>query len=236
MQDYTRDYQSLAAAQAVPADRATFIRRTYAHLAAALGLLAFLEAALIHAGIGDAMLSVLGGSRFGWLIVMVAFMAVSWIADKWARSDTSQNMQYAGLGLYVVAQAVIFLPMLTLAARWAPDVIGQAAVLTGALVAALTAVAFITRKDFSFLRPVLVFGGLVALGVIVASILFGFTLGTIFSGVMILFAGASVLYSTSNILHHYRVDQHVAASLSLFASVALLFLYILRLLMSMRSN
>ena len=61
--------------------------------------------------------------------------------------------------------------------------------------------------------------------------IFGFSLGLIFSAVMILFAGGSVLYSTSNILHQYRTDQHVAASLYLFASVALLFYYIVQFLM-----
>jgi FtsH-binding integral membrane protein len=35
-------------------------------------------------------------------------------------------------------------------------------------------------------------------------------------------------------MHEYRVGQHVAASLALFASVALLFWYILQLLMSSR--
>jgi FtsH-binding integral membrane protein len=49
---------------------------------------------------------------------------------------------------------------------------------------------------------------------------------------MVAFAGAAILYDTSNILHRYRTDQHVAASLSLFASVALLFWYILSIFSS----
>jgi FtsH-binding integral membrane protein len=231
MEDYTQPYN--AAAVAAPADRATFIRRTYAHVAVALGLFAFLEAVMVKAGYGEAMINLLAGTKYSWLLVMVAFMAVSWIADRWAQSDTSQGMQYAGLGLYIVAEAVIFLPLITIASIWQPGVLVQAGVITLALVAGLTAVAFITKKDFSFLGPILMIGGFVAIGVIVCSILFGFDLGTIFSGIMILFAGGSVLYSTSNIMHRYRVDQHVAASLSLFASIALLFWYVLRLLMSM---
>jgi FtsH-binding integral membrane protein len=77
-------------------------------------------------------------------------------------------------------------------------------------------------------------GGFVALGVIVASIIFGFTLGIIFSGIMVLFAGAAVLYHTSAVMNDYRTDQYVAASLALFASIALLFWWILRIVMSMR--
>ena len=98
--------------------------------------------------------------------------------------------------------------------------------------AGLTAVALITRKDFSFLRGILVWGGILALVGIVAAVLFGFELGTWFSVAMIGFAGAAVLYDTSNILHHYPEDRYVAAALQLFASIALMFWYVLRLFMS----
>jgi uncharacterized protein len=99
--------------------------------------------------------------------------------------------------------------------------------------AGLTAVTFITRKDFSFLGSILTIGGFIALGVIVCSVLFGFNLGLFFSVVMVIFASAAILYDTSNVLHHYSTKQHVAASLELFASVALLFWYILQIVMSL---
>lgn len=235
MEDYTHSYRG-AAAMASVADRSTFIRRTYAHVAGAILVFALLEGILLKAGVGEAMIRSMGTSKFTWLIVLGAFMGVSWIANKWATSDASQGMQYAGLGLYIVAEAVIFLPLMTIAAIWNPQVITQAALITGALVSGITAVAVLTKKDFSFLGPILTIGGFIALGTIVASIIFGFSLGIVFVGAMCLFAAGSVLYSTSNILHQYRVDQHVAASLSLFASIALLFWYILRLLMSLRSE
>ena len=97
---------------------------------------------------------------------------------------------------------------------------------------ALTAVVFIWKTDFSFLRGILAVGGMVAMGVIVVSLIFGFDLGVLFSAVMVVFASATVLYKTSNVLHHYRTDQHVAAALGLFSSVALLFWYILRIVMA----
>jgi uncharacterized protein len=90
----------------------------------------------------------------------------------------------------------------------------------------------ITRKDFSFLRGLLVWGFILAMVGIVASLLFGFEMGTWFSVAMIGFAGAAVLYDTSNIIHHYPEDKYVAASLALFASIALMFWYVLRLFMS----
>ena len=220
-------------AQASAGERTAFIRRTYAHLAGAIGLFALLEALLLNSPLAPRMMELLAGSRYSWLIVLGAFMGVGYIADKWARSATSPGMQYAGLGLYVLAQAIIFLPLLYIAAFMVDaPVIKPAALLTLTLFAGLTGTVFITRKDFSFLRTGLMMGGFVALGLIVASILFGFHLGTIFSVVMVGLAGGYILYYTSNVLHHYRTDQHVAASLALFAAVALMFWYILRLFMS----
>ncbi|NIW23720.1 MAG: permease, partial [Gammaproteobacteria bacterium] len=96
----------------------------------------------------------------------------------------------------------------------------------------LTVVAFVTKKDFSFLRGILVWAGILALVAIVGSVLFGFHLGTWFSVAMIGFAGAAILYDTSNVMHHYPEDRYVAAALELFASIALMFWYVLQLFMS----
>lgn len=175
------------------------------------------------------------GGQFSWLIVLGAFMGVSWIADKWARSNASPGKQYLGLGLFIVAEAIIFLPLLFIAIYYSsPDVIPMAGIITGLLFAGLTATAFITRKDFSFMKGILTIGGFVAMGVIVCSMIFGFNLGLFFSGAMVLFAGGSILYTTSNIIHHYRTDQHVAAALSLFSGVMLLLWYVIRILMAVR--
>jgi FtsH-binding integral membrane protein len=113
-----------------------------------------------------------------------------------------------------------------------PAIIDSAAGVTIMGSVGLIAVAMITRKDFSFLRGLLVWGGILALVGIFASFIFGFEMGTWFSVAMIGFAGAAVLYDTSNIMHHYPADKYVAASMGLFASIALMFWYILRLFMS----
>ena len=75
-----------------------------------------------------------------------------------------------------------------------------------------------------------------AFGVIVAAMIFGFSLGLLFSFALVALACGYILYDTSNVLHHYRTDQHVAASLELFASVTMLFWYILRVLMLTSSD
>jgi FtsH-binding integral membrane protein len=93
-------------------------------------------------------------------------------------------------------------------------------------------VAFVTKKDFSFLRGFLMWGGILPLVFIAAGAIFGFSGGTFFSVLMVGFAGAAILYDTSNVLHHFPTNKHVAASLQLFASVALLFWYLLRIFTS----
>lgn len=216
--------------------RAQFIRHTYAHLAGAILAFVCMEAALLQVPACRELATTMTSSQAGWLIVLGLFMGVSWIANRWAVSNTSVGMQYLGLGLYVIAEAIVFLPLILVANTYYDGIITEAAVLTLGLTAALTAIVFLTRANFSFLGPILTIGGLVALGAIVASVIFGFSLGIIFSAVMALFAGGAILYTTSNVMREYRPDQHVAAALALFASVALLFWYILRILMALRRD
>lgn len=231
-------YQSPLGSLAIQADaeeRSDFITKTYLHLAGAIGLFVILEAILLHLPGIDQLVNMMIGGRYSWLIVLGAFMGVSYLANGWAQSATSKNTQYMGLGLYVFAESIIFVPLLYIANLYAPGVIFSAAVATVGLFAVMTAIVFFTRKDFSFLRTILAFGGFAALGFIVIAILFQFNPGPIFTYLMIAFACSYILYDTSNVLHHYRIGQHVAAALALFASVALLFWYILQLFLSRRN-
>jgi FtsH-binding integral membrane protein len=223
------DFAALAAAD----ERATFITKTYTHLAGAIALFAALEVVMLNSGVAKS-LTVMMTTQWGWLIVLGLFMLVSMVANKWAVSAVSPATQYAGLGLYVLAESIIFAPMLFIANRIDPSVIPSAGMTTLALFGGLTAAVFITRKDFSFLGTFLVFGGFAAMGFIVIAMLFQFHLGAIFLYAMIALACGYILYDTSNVLHHYRIGQHVAASLALFASVALLFWYLVQLFLSRR--
>lgn len=224
-----------SAAEASVEDRAGFILRTYLHLVGAIFAFVFIEAALFATGIAQ-MISetVFGSGRLGWALVLGGFIAVSWIADRWARSDAGQGMQYVGLGLYVVAEAVIFMPLLYVASVIDPSAIPTAGLVTLVLFGGLTGIVFLTRRDFSFMKGVLGVASLGAFAVIICSMIFGFSLGVLFSGAMVVLAGGYILYYTSNVLHHYRVDQHVAAALALFSSVALLFWYVLRIFLASR--
>jgi FtsH-binding integral membrane protein len=210
--------------------RAVFISRTYNHLMGAIVGFTLFEVWLFTSGLAEPIAqAMLSGS---WLLVLGGFMVVTWMATSAAHSAESKGLQYASLAAVVIAYGLMFVPMLYMANSMADGVITSAAGVTLAGFMGLTAVAFTTRKDFSFLGGMLRWGGILALLAIAGGVLFGFNLGTWFSVAMVGFAGAAILYSTSNVLHHYPEDRYVAASLELFSSVAMMFWYVLRIFMS----
>ncbi len=231
--DMYRPQEYTMADRASTEERAQFIVRTYLHLFGAVIAFVLLETFIQLTPIADGMYNMLAGTRFGWLAVLGGFVVVSHVANKWAHGSVSLGQQYAGLILYIVAEAIIFAPLIYMALVFTgPEVIINAAMATAFIFAGLTAVVFITRKNFSFMGPFLGVMGLSAMAIIVLSIIFGFNLGVLFSVAMIAFASGYILYTTSNVMHEYNTNQYVAASLTLFAAVALLFWYILRLFMS----
>lgn len=227
MSSYSSPYIDIPVAERDVDTRARFVSRTYIHLLAAIAAFTGIEVFLFQSGMAQGIARALTG--VSWLVVLGGFVVVSWIASRAAHSARSVPVQYLALGGFVVAEAIIFVPLLYLAQNVAQGVITSAATVTLFGFAGLTAVAMITRKDFSFLRSILMWAGIMALVAIVASVIFGFHMGTWFSVAMIAVAGASILYDTSNILHHYPEDRYVGAALALFASVALMFWYVLRL-------
>lgn len=224
-------------------ERASFIRRTYAHLAGAILAFLALEFALVTLIPEEIMRSTVmrifgSGSAWSMLILVGAFIGVSMLAQHWANSNTSRGLQYAGLGLYVLLEAFIFLPMLYMAYFVIGDksLFPTAAIMTLFVFAGLSTVCFTTGKDFSFLGPIISMISLLVLGLIVCAIIFKMSLGIWFSFGMVALLSGSILYQTSQVMYHYRTDQYVAAALSLFASFATMMWYILSILMRLSSG
>jgi FtsH-binding integral membrane protein len=213
--------------------RAQFITRTYTHVVG--GILGFIliEMGLFESGLAEQVARFMLG--FNWFLILGAFMLVGWLASRTAQTSSSIGMQYFAYAAYVVAEALIFVPLLYIADAKAPGAIDSATLITALGAGGLMVVAHRTRKDFSFLRAVLMWGGVVALLAMVGGAVFGFQLGTWFSVAMIGFAGAAVLYDTSNIINTYPEDRYVSAAMQLFASIALMFWYVLRLVMGNRN-
>lgn len=224
--------ESLQQPVAEKLDRSQFIRRTYMHLLGAILAFAGLEYWFFSTPYAETLAVFM--LEKSWLAVLGAFIVVSWIASHVAHRVESKGAQYMALAGFVVAEAIIFVPMFFIALVVAPEIIEIAVAVTLGAFAALTAVAMLSGRDFSFLRSFLMWGGVIALGTIVMGLLIGFHLGTWFSMAMIGFAGASILYDTSKILRTYPEDRYIAAALELFASVALMLWYVLRLFLSRR--
>lgn len=216
-------------------ERAEFYKKTYLHVAFALLAFIGLETLLLNIVPMQVIATMLSG-KMVWLFILGLFWLGSILSNKLSYSE-DKTMQYAGLGLFVLIEALIFMPLLLIAMYTTNslELISQAAIITLFMFGGLTAVAFLSNKDFSFLRTAIVILGFISLGLILAGMLFGFDLGLWFSVGMVILASASILYKTSQIKYHYGTHQYVGAALSIFASVMLLFWYVLRILMSRRS-
>jgi FtsH-binding integral membrane protein len=236
-------------------DRVAFLRKTYSLLGVAL--IAF---AAITAGMMRFMTETSWGfskwaftGRWNWLLVIGMFMLVGYVAERLARSETSRGLQFLGLGVFVFAEAMLLQPILWILmvkfgnpaelfvdGGMAPALSGKAAailmqaiVITLSIFVGLTLTVFLTKKDFSFMRGVLAIATFAALGVIIASAIFGFSLGAFFCGAMILLMAGYILYQTSMVMSYFPPTAYVAAALMLFSTIATLFWYVLQLLMAL---
>lgn len=216
--------------------KVAFYKKTYTYLAFSVLLFVVVEYLFLQSDfIVNIGLQMTQG--FTWLIVLGIFMFVTNYAEKMALKSNDKTMHHAALFLYVIAEAFIFVPLIFVALQVSDmtgtDVLTQAAIMTLALFTGLSAVVFMTKKDFSFLGSALTIGGFLAIGLIIAGTFFGgFELGLWFSVGMVVLASGSILYQTSNMIHRYEEDQYVAASLGLFASLMLLFWYIISIFLN----
>lgn len=219
--------------QATDYERVAFYKKTYTHVAG--GLLTFIvfEYLLFQSvSVVEFALSMTQGSS--WLIMLIGFMLVTSYAESTVMKTTNKNVQYMGYALYIFAEAFIFIPLIFIAIEYTQgfELLKQAGIVTLSLFTGISAIVFITKKDFSFLKAGLTVGFFIAIGLIVAGMLFGFDLGLWFSVGMCVLAGGAILYQTSNLVHKYGTDDYIPAALGLFASLMLLFWYVIQIFMS----
>jgi FtsH-binding integral membrane protein len=240
---YAYEMDRPLAARAAESERAGFIRRTYLHLAGAILAFVALEF-LIFTFVSSQQLEQtimrFFVSPVSQLLMLGAYIGVSYFARYLAFNGGNSATAYAGLILYTLFEVVFFVPILFIAIHYTGDrsILPTAGILTLSMFGGLTLAAFTTKKDFSFLRPILSIGFFLMLGLCLAAMLFpgSLRLGLWFSFLGVALASAAILYDTSNVIHHFRTNQYVAASLSLFASIATLFYYILMILIQSSSR
>ncbi len=216
-------------------ERVEFYKKTYAHVAGGVLLFIIFEYFLLSSEtVVRFMMSMLDGIK--WLLLLGGFMFITSYAESTAMRTADKKKQYLAYVVYILAEAIIFVPLLYIAIYYvnSMDLLKQAVVVTLMLFMGLSAVVLITKKDFSFLRAALTIGGFIAIGLIIAGSIFGFNMGLWFSVGMCALAGGSILYQTSNLVHKFGTEDYIPAAIGLFASLMLLFWYILRIFLRRR--
>lgn len=241
MQSYDNPF---VVAEASGDARAAFYRKTYSLVA--LSFLAWAGALAGLFAIGAAVpitRLMVGSGGFGWLIVLALFWGATEIGQRLAFSRSSAAAQYSGLAVYIIAYAVLFVPLIAVTILQTggtlenafKEVLAPAGTVTGLLIAALTATVFMTKTDFSFLRTAVVIGSFVALGAIVVFTIFGINPGTWFAVAMIVLMSAAILWQTWQVKEQCTTDQHVGAAVILFAGFMTLLWYVIQLFLSRRN-
>lgn len=229
-----QSHQKIMIGSLTDVERAAFYKKTYAHVAGGVLVFVLFEYLLLQSEtIVTFMLSMTEGYK--WLLLLGGFMLATSYAESMAMKTSDKTVQYMAYGLYILLQAIIFVPLIYIAAFYMDsggEILNQAAIVTLALFTGISSVVLLTKKDFSFLKTGLTIGFFIAIGLIIAGTIFGFNLGLWFSVGMCLLAGGSILYQTSNLVKTYGVEDYIPAALGLFASLMLLFWYILRIFMS----
>jgi len=98
--------------------RGTFVSRTYGHLFGAVTAFTLIEVYFFRTGLAETIARALMG--VSWLFVLGGFMVVSWLASRTAHLAQAKVTQYAALTAYVVAEAIIVVPLLYIADKVAP--------------------------------------------------------------------------------------------------------------------
>lgn len=211
--------------------RVTFMMKVYQHIGLAIVAFMGIEFLLFTSGIAEWFYDTVFTSGGGWILLLGLFMVGTWMATQATMDLSNPGRQYAGLFGTAALEALIFAPFLWYIFKVQDNAgdVWAAAVVTGIGFAGLSAVAWVTRRDLSFIRPLIMWGGMAAIVLILAALLFGFNLGTWFSVAMIGLAGAAILYTTQQALRTYPEQAYVAAAVQLFGSLMTMFWYVLRI-------
>jgi len=216
--------------------RMAFVRRTYAHLLGELVGVALVVMVALRtpalASVGIALMS-------RWFLYIIAVFGLSLVTRAMLDGRRSIGVQYAAAGLWVFFLGLLVTPLAMIVKQYTGSyaVLGEGAILTGCVFTGITAYAFFTKKNFSFLGGALSMISLLVVGIGLVAYFFGGLGGSgglVYSCVMVLLLGGWVLYDTSKVLHRRHVSEHVAASVDLLVDLVYMFMYIVMILLRSR--
>lgn len=205
--------------------RVAFIRSVYAWLMAGFGVAvvgAFLSEHTVRPLID------LTGRFFFWALFGIQMGSI-FFATAVSRKKPLNIVAYA---LFTFVSGTIAGIVSLLVAREAgPGTVILALGLTAAVFLTLTIIAFVTKKDFSFLRSFVLVGlAVMFFGGLAAAIFHLSTFSLVVSGVAVIACSAKLLWDTSALLHTADFSNPAGAALSLFVSLYNIFISLLNIL------
>lgn len=168
------------------------------------------------------------GRFFGWGLIIAQFGALIW-ASAVSRRKPLNRVAY---GVFTFVSGVIIgIVSLITAQRSGLGVVMAAFGMTAADFLLLTVIAFVSKKDFSFLRSFVAIGiGVMFFGSLIGAIFHVETLSLLAAGVAVIACSAKILYDTSAMLRSGETDDPAGFALSLFVSLYNILLSLMRLL------
>lgn len=206
-------------------DRVAFLRSVYLWLmggfvVAGIGAVAspFIAAGLVP----------LTGRFFPWALFIAQFGALMW-ASAVSRRKPLNRVAY---GVFTFTSGVIIgIVSLVMIQNGGLGTVVAAFGMTAADFLLLTVIAFVSKKDFSFLRSFVAIGiGIMFFGSLIGAIFHLETLGLMAAGVAVIACSAKILYDTSNMLRSEDLSDPAGFALSLFVSLYNILLSLMRLL------
>ncbi len=211
------------AAEATLPERLAFVRKVYALFFAAT--LFAVGGVMLGFAIPDLMIAVAMHPYIGFFALIGGVMGAQAVRLK-------PGINLFALFAFTTLTGVIFSPLLYILGRENPSSILEAGVLTVGIFGGLTAYVFLSKRDFSFLRGMVMTGLTV---VCIFALLNFFIIGStslrfgISAAALLLFSGF-VLYDTSNIIRRYPTNEYVAGALDLYLDAFNIFIALLRIL------
>ena len=195
---------------------------------------------MIPTGIG-AMIGV--NLNFSFMRASPIMSAIIMLAVVFGMFFAIEKTRNSGLGVALLLALTLFLgvmlgPILqmTLGVRNGGELVALAAGGTATVFFAMSAIATVTRKDFSFMNNFLMVGGIVIMLAVVANIFFASpALQLTICAAFVLFSSLMILWQVSQIIHGGE-DNYVSATLTLYMSVYNLFTSLLQLLTGLGSS
>jgi len=206
-------------------ERVAFVRKVYLWLMAGFGVAAVgvLSSPFVFAG----LVQVFG--RFAvWPLILGYFGSFFWAQSVIRRKPANR---YAFALFTYVSGILAGILVFAAAATSGPGIVLMAFGLTALDFLVLSAIAFVSKKDFSFLGSFVAVGLVVALGASVIGIFYHAELfHLMISAVIVIACSAKILWDTSRMLQAGDMDDAAGFALSLFISLLNIFLNLLRLL------